>query len=49
MTTMEPAVDLREPAGWRRSKNRIATALLDLFGHPSNREREVFSAGRPRR
>ena len=30
MTTMEPAVDLREPAGWRRSKNRIATALMVL-------------------
>ena len=28
MTTMEPAVDLREPAGWRRSKNRIATTLM---------------------
>ena len=30
MTTMEPAVDLREPAGWRRSKNRIATWLMVL-------------------
>ena len=30
MTTLEPAVDLREPAGWRRSKNRIATALMVL-------------------
>jgi len=30
MTTMEPAVDLREPAGWRRSKNRIATTLMVL-------------------
>ena len=30
MTTMEPAVDLREPAGWRRSKNRIATSLMVL-------------------
>jgi phosphate transport system permease protein len=30
MTTVEPAVDLREPAGWRRSKNRIATTLMVL-------------------
>jgi phosphate transport system permease protein len=30
MTTMEPAADLREPAGWRRSKNRIATTLMVL-------------------
>src|ERR1700748_3997224 len=26
----QPAVDLREPAGWRRSKNRIATWLMVL-------------------
>ncbi|HMI24347.1 MAG TPA: phosphate ABC transporter permease PstA [Streptosporangiaceae bacterium] len=26
----QPAVDLREPAGWRRSKNRIATSLMVL-------------------
>ncbi len=25
-----PAVDLREPAGWRRTKNRIATILMAL-------------------
>ena len=24
----QPAVDLREPAGWRRTKNRIATTLM---------------------
>ena len=31
MTAMEqPAVDLREPAGWRRTKNRIATTLMVL-------------------
>ena len=27
-TTEQPAVDLREPKGWRRSKNRIMTALM---------------------
>ncbi len=26
--TEQPAVDLREPAGWRRTKNRIATVLM---------------------
>ena len=26
----QPAVDLREPAGWRRTKNRIATTLMVL-------------------
>ena len=26
--TEQPAVDLGEPAGWRRTKNRIATALM---------------------
>ena len=26
----QPSVDLREPAGWRRSKNRIATVLMVL-------------------
>ena len=26
--TGQPAVDLREPAGWRRTKNRIATVLM---------------------
>ena len=26
----QPAVDLREPAGWRRTKNRIATWLMVL-------------------
>jgi len=26
--TEQPAVDLREPAGWRRTKNRIATILM---------------------
>ena len=31
MTAMEPpAVDLREPAGWRRIKNQIATTLMVL-------------------
>ena len=31
MTAMEqPAVDLREPAGWRRTKNQIATTLMVL-------------------
>src|SRR6266487_6935380 len=31
MTSMEqPAVDLREPAGWRRTKNQIATTLMVL-------------------
>jgi phosphate transport system permease protein len=31
VTTTEPsAVDLREPAGWRRTKNRIATVLMVL-------------------
>jgi len=31
MATMDqPAADLREPAGWRRSKNRIATWLMVL-------------------
>src|SRR6266571_256068 len=26
----EPAVDLREPAGWRRTKNQIATIAMVL-------------------
>src|SRR2546430_2545409 len=31
MTSMEqPAVDLREPAGWRRTKNQTATTLMVL-------------------
>src|SRR2546430_4887426 len=31
MTSMEqPAVDLREPAGWRRTKNQVATTLMVL-------------------
>ena len=31
--TEQPAVDLREPAGWRRSKNQIATVAMVLaFG-----------------
>jgi phosphate transport system permease protein len=31
MATMDqPVVDLREPAGWRRTKNRIATTLMVL-------------------
>ena len=31
MATMDqPAVDLREPAGWRRTKNRLATTLMVL-------------------
>jgi phosphate transport system permease protein len=30
VATEQPAVDLREPAGWRRTKNRIATALMVL-------------------
>jgi phosphate transport system permease protein len=29
-TSEQPAVDLREPAGWRRTKNRIATVLMVL-------------------
>jgi phosphate transport system permease protein len=28
--TEQPSVDLREPAGWRRTKNRIATVLMVL-------------------
>jgi phosphate transport system permease protein len=28
ITTEQPTVDLREPAGWRRTKNRIATVLM---------------------
>jgi phosphate transport system permease protein len=27
-TTGQPAVDLREPAGWRRTKNQISTTLM---------------------
>ena len=27
----QPAVDLREPAGWRRTKNRIATWLMVTY------------------
>src|SRR5215467_8658130 len=27
-TTEKPIVDLREPAGWRRTKNSIATGLM---------------------
>jgi phosphate transport system permease protein len=30
VATEQPAVDLREPAGWRRTKNRIATAAMVL-------------------
>ena len=30
VATGQPAVDLREPAGWRRAKNRIATAAMVL-------------------
>jgi phosphate transport system permease protein len=30
VATGQPAVDLREPAGWRRTKNRIATAAMVL-------------------
>jgi phosphate transport system permease protein len=30
IATEQPAVDLREPAGWRRTKNRIATVLMVL-------------------
>ena len=26
--TEQPAVDLREPAGWRRAKNQIATVAM---------------------
>jgi phosphate transport system permease protein len=29
-TTQQPKVDLREPASWRRTKNRIATVLMVL-------------------
>jgi phosphate transport system permease protein len=28
VATEQPAVDLREPAGWRRTKNQIATTLM---------------------
>ena len=28
--TEQPAVDLREPAGWRRTKNQIATVVMVL-------------------
>ena len=28
--TGQPAIDLREPAGWRRTKNRVATAAMWL-------------------
>ena len=32
MTAMEqPAVDLREPAGWRRRKNQVTTVLMWLL------------------
>jgi len=30
VVTEQPTVDLREPAGWRRTKNRIATMLMVL-------------------
>jgi phosphate transport system permease protein len=30
VATDQPKVDLQEPAGWRRTKNRIATALMVL-------------------
>ena len=30
VATEQPNVDLREPAGWRRTKNRIATVLMVL-------------------
>jgi phosphate transport system permease protein len=30
VVTDQPQVDLREPAGWRRTKNRIATVLMVL-------------------
>jgi phosphate transport system permease protein len=30
VVTEQPSVDLREPAGWRRTKNRIATVLMVL-------------------
>jgi phosphate transport system permease protein len=30
IATEQPNVDLREPAGWRRTKNRIATVLMVL-------------------
>ncbi|HEX4658482.1 MAG TPA: phosphate ABC transporter permease PstA [Streptosporangiaceae bacterium] len=30
VVTEQPTVDLREPAGWRRTKNRIATAAMVL-------------------
>jgi len=30
VATEQPKVDLREPAGWRRTKNRIATVLMML-------------------
>src|ERR1039457_1980453 len=30
VATEQPRPDLREPAGWRRTKNRIATALMVL-------------------
>jgi len=30
VATEQPAVDLREPAGWRRRKNQIATVLMVL-------------------
>jgi phosphate transport system permease protein len=30
VVTEQPTVDLREPAGWRRTKNRIATVLMVL-------------------
>ena len=30
VVTERPSVDLREPAGWRRTKNRIATVLMVL-------------------
>jgi phosphate transport system permease protein len=30
IATEQPTVDLREPAGWRRTKNRIATAAMVL-------------------
>ncbi len=30
VATEQPRVDLREPGGWRRTKNRIATVLMVL-------------------
>ena len=30
VATEQPKLDLREPPSWRRTKNRIATALMVL-------------------